>query len=439
MRIALLLPGKWQAEKKFSMQWERSVSLLADGLRDRGTHVSVFQGPFCAYSESEGQAHDASEVQGYLDLGELFARAEEFDIIHNHNAFLPLTYSRLIDTPVLCAIHGRMNPELVPAYRKYNDKCFYVSSCDADRSAGLHYIATIRDALDLSDLDFNETADDYLLFTAAIGPESGAGEAINVARESGLKLVMAGEVTDSEYFRSLEPLLDGRITYAGALEYHQLKTLSGRARAVLYTIQDGAPIDLSPLEANACGTPIVAFIWGAAPEIVEHGVNGYLVSSVEEAVKAVKNLHGISRKDCRKFVEEKFSSNRMIDEYLSLYEIILEKNKREDHRPWGYYKILHEVVNHKVKEIVMYPHKRLSLQRHRHRAEHWMVVTGEAEVRVGQETFILKGGDSVDIPTGALHRIGNRGDDLMVFIEVQTGSYFGEDDIERFEDDFGRV
>jgi len=218
-----------------------------------------------------------------------------------------------------------------------------------------------------------------------------------------------------------------------------LNALLGRARAVLHMAKDDSPLDLFPMEANACGAPVVAFDGGSSSEIVKDGVNGYVVSSVEEAVKAVKNLREVSRKKCRLFAEEMFSYDRMVSEHLDLYEIILEKNRREDHRPWGYYKILHEVGDHKVKEIVMYPHRRLSLQRHRHRAEHWMVVTGEAEVRVGEETVILRGGDSVDIPTGALHRIGNRGDDLMVFIEVQTGTYFGEDDIERFEDDFGRV
>jgi mannose-6-phosphate isomerase-like protein (cupin superfamily) len=439
MRIAIIAPGAWQADNKLSRQWERSVSLLAKGLKNHGAHVAVFRGPSSPCSESYEGVNGASGVEGHVNLGELFARASEFDIIHNHNSFLPLTYAPLIETPILCAFHGRIDPESIPAYRKYNDKSFYVCASDADRSPGLYYISTIHDGLDPSAFEFGQSQEDYLLFADYIGPESGVRKAIDVAREVGSKLVMVGPVTDRDYFCSLEPLLNERITYAGDLGPNGISALMARSKAVLHMVKEESPLDLFPMEANACGAPVVAFNGGSASEIVKDGVNGYVVSSVDEAVNAVKDLREVSRKKCRLFVEEMFSYDRMVKEYLDLYEIILEKKKREDHRPWGYYKILHEVGDHKVKEIVMYPHKRLSLQRHKLRAEHWMVVTGEAEVRVGDDTVILRGGDSVDIPTGALHRIGNRGDDLMVFIEVQTGSYFGEDDIERFEDDFGRV
>ncbi len=111
----------------------------------------------------------------------------------------------------------------------------------------------------------------------------------------------------------------------------------------------------------------------------------------------------------------------------------------EDHRPWGYYQVLADEQDHKVKRIVVYPGKRLSLQRHRRRAEHWYVLNGEAIVTRDDEEIRLKGGQSVDIPQGAAHRIMNPGTKDMAFIEVQTGDYFGEDDIERLEDDFGRI
>ncbi len=111
----------------------------------------------------------------------------------------------------------------------------------------------------------------------------------------------------------------------------------------------------------------------------------------------------------------------------------------EDHRPWGFYRVLADETDHKVKRIVVLPGKRLSLQRHKHRREHWFVVSGQALVsRDGQEIPLFEG-QAVDIPQGAFHRIENAGTDPLVFIEVQTGTYFGEDDIERFEDDFGRV
>ncbi len=110
----------------------------------------------------------------------------------------------------------------------------------------------------------------------------------------------------------------------------------------------------------------------------------------------------------------------------------------EDHRPWGYYQVYADEPDHKVKRIVVYPGKRLSLQRHQRRMEHWYVLEGEAVVTRGDEELHLKEGESVNIPRGAVHRVRNPGTKDMAFIEVQTGDYFGEDDIERLEDDFGR-
>ena len=115
------------------------------------------------------------------------------------------------------------------------------------------------------------------------------------------------------------------------------------------------------------------------------------------------------------------------------------REDRENRRPWGYYVVLSDCADHKVKRIVVHPGKRLSLQRHRRRSEHWHIVGGEGLVTRDGALIPVKGGDSVDIPLGAMHRIQNPGPSDLVIIEVQRGDYFGEDDIERFEDDFGRV
>ena len=111
----------------------------------------------------------------------------------------------------------------------------------------------------------------------------------------------------------------------------------------------------------------------------------------------------------------------------------------KDHRPWGYYEVLSDEPDHKVKRIVVYPGKRLSLQCHRHRAEHWYIVSGKGLVALNDKNLELSVGQAIDIPRGALHRIQNPGTVNMTFIEIQTGESFGEDDIERFEDDYGRA
>jgi len=129
----------------------------------------------------------------------------------------------------------------------------------------------------------------------------------------------------------------------------------------------------------------------------------------------------------------------MVDDYRAVHAQTLEEAKREDRRPWGYFEVLSERGGHKVKRMVVYPGKRLSLQRHRRRTEHWVVVSGFALVTLEDREIALGPGQSIDVPLGAKHRIANVGVEHVVFIEVQMGDYFGEDDIERFEDDFGRA
>ncbi len=110
-----------------------------------------------------------------------------------------------------------------------------------------------------------------------------------------------------------------------------------------------------------------------------------------------------------------------------------------DHRPWGFFEVLSDREDHKVKRVTIEPGKRLSLQRHRQRSEHWFIVCGESVVTVGDEEKKVVSGQTVDIPRGMLHRILNTGRTNLIYIEVQLGSYFGEDDIERIEDDYGRI
>ena len=133
------------------------------------------------------------------------------------------------------------------------------------------------------------------------------------------------------------------------------------------------------------------------------------------------------------------STDRIVEDYLQVYARIRAQRHREDHRPWGYYRVLEDELDHKVKRIVVYPGARLSLQRHRHRSEHWMILQGRAEITRNEELLAMASGQAIDIPQGAWHRVRNPGTENLALIEVQTGDYFGEDDIERAEDDYGRV
>jgi glycosyltransferase involved in cell wall biosynthesis len=450
MRIAMLSPIAWRTPPRHYGPWESVVSLLTEGLVSRGYDVTLFA---TGDSETRGKLH-AVCPQGYeedtsilpkvwecLHISELFEHAESFDVIHNNFDFLPLTYTGLISTPFVTTIHGFSSPGILPVYKKYNGKVFYVSISGADRSPDLDYIKTIYHGIDLMQFDFQSEPDDYLLFFGRIHHDKGAREAIEIARACNKKLILAGIIQDEAYYHQhIEPHLDNdNAVYVGSADPVQRNRLLGKASALLHPINFNEPFGLSVIESMACGTPVIAFNKGSMPELIEDGKNGFLVKTQDEAIDAVGKIKDIDRAWCRRHVEQYFTIDRMLDEYIQVYETVLEKAKPKDHRPWGYYKILADNDRYKNKEIIVFPQKRLSLQRHQRRSEHWYIIDGRAEITLNDKTFVLSPGQSLDIPKGALHRIANPSSENVRFIEVQTGDYFGEDDIERIEDDFGRT
>ena len=450
MHIAMLSPIAWRTPPRHYGPWENVASLLTEGLVARGHDVTLFA---TADSQTSGTLH-AVCGRGYeedpaivpkvwecLHISELFDHAGEFDIIHNNFDFLPLTYTGLINTPVITTIHGFSSPGILPVYRKYNKKSFYVSISDADRAPDLDYIKTIHHGIDISQFDFRPEPEDYLLFFGRFHHDKGAKEAIEIARTCRRKLVMAGIIQDEDYFKKhVKPFIDDRqVIYVGSAGPEKRNDLLGKAAALLHPINFNEPFGLSVIESMACGTPVIAINRGSMSELIQDGKNGFLVSNTDEAIKAVERVKGIDRAYCRKTVEDNFTIDRMVEKYIAVYEQVLEKTKREDQRPWGFYQVLADEDTYKSKRIVVYPGKRLSLQRHQHRDEHWFVLSGQAMLSVDDNEIILTAGQSVDIPRKALHRIENTGSENLAFIEVQTGDYFGEDDIERLEDDFGRI
>lgn len=451
MRIAMLSPIAWRTPPRHYGPWENIVSLLTEELVARGHAVTLFA---TADSMTKGTLH-AVCPKGYeedraivpkvwecLHISELFDQAENFDLIHNHFDFLPLSYTGRTNTPVVTTIHGFSSPAILPVYQKYNGKTYYVAISDADRSPGLDYIRTIHHGIDLKQFHFQPRPDDgYLLFFGRIHPDKGAHQAIQIAQATRQKLILAGIIQDQDYYnRCIKPHVNTtRIQYIGSVGPEQRNQLLGNAAALLHPIHFNEPFGLSVIESMACGTPVIAFNKGSMPELIRHGQNGFLVSGVSEAIAAVGQIMEIDRHDCRLHVEQHFTVERMVNDYMAVYEAILAKSPRASHRPWGYYKVLADSEQFKAKEIVVLPHKRLSLQRHRKRAEHWMFIEGQAQIILGDQSITALPGQSFDIPPGTLHRVANQYDENVRFIEIQTGSYFGEDDIERFEDDFGRA
>lgn len=450
MKLAMLSPIAWRTPPRHYGPWENVVSLLTESLVQRGLEVTLFatkdsltKGKLVGVSP-RGYEEDREllpKVWECLHISELFEHGDEFDLIHNHFDYLPLTYMHMTTTPVLTTIHGFSSPKILPVYKKYNGQAYYTAISEADKSPELDYMATIYHGIDLKKFTFQPSRGDYLLFFGRIHHEKGTKECIEVARKTGMKLVIAGIIQDSDYFqREIKPFLDDeQITYVGSAGPEKRDNLLGGAYAVLHLINFDEPFGLSVVEAMACGTPVIAVNRGSMPEVIADGGTGFLVRNADEAAEVIPRIREIDRKECRKWVEERFNVDRMADDYIRVYERILAERKREDHRPWGYYQILSDTPKLKVKRITVYPNQRLSYQRHFLRSEHWYVVNGQAVVTKNGEEFKLEAGDSIDVPVESWHRIRNPGDDNLVFIEVQTGDYFGEDDIERLEDDYGRV
>lgn len=337
MKIAMLSPIAWRTPPRHYGPWENIASLLTEGLVACGHDVTLFA---TADSITGGKLH-AVCPKGYeedqsiipkvwecLHISELFDHAGEFDIIHNHFDFLPLTYTCFTSTPMVTTIHGFSSPGILPVYRKYNGKTFYVSISGSDRSSDLDYIKTIRHGIDIKQFDFEPCPEDYLLFFGRIHSDKGAREAIEIAGDCNKNLILAGIIQDRVYYdKYISPHIDNhKVIYAGSVRPAERNRLLGRASALLHPILFDEPFGLSVIEAMACGTPVIAFDRGSMPELIDNGKTGFLVNNVEEAVEAVVNIKDIDRANCSRHVAKHFTVDRMVTEYIQVYEMIVGSN-----------------------------------------------------------------------------------------------------------------
>ncbi len=341
MRIAILSPVSWRTPPRHYGPWESVVSLLTEELVHMGLDVTLFATgdsqtsgklvAVCPRPYSEDHSIDP-KVAECLHISEIFERAAEFDLIHNHFDFLPLTYSGLVETPVLTTIHGFSSPAIMPVYSKYNARGHYVSISDSDRSPDLDYIATIHHGIDVAQFPFCKDDGEYLLFFGRIHPDKGVHEAIQVAQKVGIKLVIAGIIQDRDYFAArVEPHIDGTtVEYLGSVGPDQRAGVLGHALALLHLISFDEPFGLSLIESMACGTPVIAFDRGSMPEIIRDGETGYLVEDIDGAINAVTAVRTIDRAICRADVEKHFTSTRMASDYVRIYQQILNREARDD-------------------------------------------------------------------------------------------------------------
>ncbi|UII32798.1 glycosyltransferase family 4 protein [Fulvivirga ulvae] len=335
MKAAILSSIAWRTPPEGYGPWEQVASNIAEGLVALGVDVTLFAtansitegklASICPMPYEENNNIDP-KVWECLHISHLMEQASQFDIIHNHFDFLPLTYSRLIDTPMITTIHGFSSPGIMPVYKKYNNSSAYISISDTDRHSELSYLRTIYHGIDPKHFSFNEIKDDYLLFFGRIHPHKGTHIAIEIARLTGCRLVIAGLIQDEMYFDELvRPYIDNdKVQYVGNAGPSLRNQLLGKAKALLHPICFEEPFGLSVIESMMCGTPVIAFARGSMPELIIDGTTGYLVNDTSDAVAAIKKLKNISPYACREHAQTNFSLKQMTGDYLEAYKRVIE-------------------------------------------------------------------------------------------------------------------
>ena len=332
--MAILSPIAWRTPPRRYGAWETVASNITEGLAARGWDVTLF-----ATRDSvtrarlhavvdKGYEEDPAvdpKVAEYLHISETFERAADFDLIHSHYDFMALTYTRLVKTPVLTTIHGFSSAKIMPVYRKYGDG-YFVSISDSNRAAGLNYLATVYNGIDLSLYPLQQAGGEDLIFLGRIHPDKGVHLAIEVARMSGIRLIIAGIIQDEAYFQErVKPHLDDqKIVYIGPVDVPGKNELFARARALIHLNTIPEPFGLVLTEANAAGVPVIAMNLGACREIIKDGQTGYLVDNVTEAVRCLGRISEIDRRACRDRVRQYFSIDTMVEAYERVYAAIFD-------------------------------------------------------------------------------------------------------------------
>ncbi|MEK7570228.1 MAG: glycosyltransferase family 4 protein [Patescibacteria group bacterium] len=346
LRIALVAPLAERVPPRKYGGTELVIGNLANGLVARGHKVTLLarsdsktKAKLVSFYHPDPRARSRYASRGYmvpnywqtLELGWAFERARQFDVMHFHIGSTFFPYTRLVQTPCVLTLHGRLNTtEAKKVHTAYKEvPLVSISNNQRTPIPKLNFIRTVYNGIDMAAHRMGTGKGNYLAFLGRMSPEKGPVQAIQAAKRAGMKLVMAAKVdtVDAGYFtKKVKPFIDGKqIRFIGEVDHAgKVKLLQG-AVGLLALIQWEEPFGLFMTEAMASGTPVIATHRGSVPEIVADGKTGFVVGDVTDAVRAIKSLHTINRQACRARVEKYFSIEAMVNGYEAVYAKLTHK------------------------------------------------------------------------------------------------------------------
>jgi glycosyltransferase involved in cell wall biosynthesis len=324
---------------------EHVVALLCDGLVKLGHHVTLFAAPgsrstanvhevlTSSYPDDIGQSlYESDHVSRVLDVvDEMAEKGKPFDVLHDHCGFTTVAMADRMSTPLIHTLHGPFTADTSAFYRQHGDRAWLVAISEAQRAsapADVRVAGVVPNPVDVEDWPFTSEKQDYAFWLGRFEDFKGAHRAIAAARQAHIPLVLAGRVQpgQEEYFqREIEPHLDNeQVRYVGEVGGDEKRELFANARTLLMPIAWNEPFGMVMVEAMACGTPVIAFAQGAATEIVEDHVNGYLVDDVESMAAAIADLDQIDPAACRESVAKRFTPEIVAKGYVDIYRRAVE-------------------------------------------------------------------------------------------------------------------
>ncbi|MFA5927015.1 MAG: glycosyltransferase family 4 protein [Patescibacteria group bacterium] len=344
MKIAMLAPFEEPVPPKKYGGTERVVHFLTEELVRRGHDVTLvatgdsitsakIKPVFSRSLRSDPLNVDPKvrDTNKFIGLGRAleYLTDEKFDIVHNHLGWRLLPFLKLIDAPVVNTLHGPLGvAHQQSLYRAYADAS-YISISQSQRKPlpQLNYVANVYNGTRVEEFDYQGRSGDYYVFLGRMSPEKGPVQAINLAKQAGVKLIMAAKVdqADTKFFeREVAPLIDGnQIEFIGEVDHGVKNKLLGGAKALLAPIQWEEPFGLYFIEALACGTPVIAYKRGSTPEVIRNGETGYVCTTPEEMLRKMYDVEGLERRTCRDDVSMRFSTESMASGYLGAYQMAL--------------------------------------------------------------------------------------------------------------------